>query len=80
LDPLVAYFSNNLEEQGLCDVEPIKLVPDYRNFRSGTKGVSEGWIGLWCQKWLWRRLTNLNLGSRKREPSDNFPKLLQLVK
>lgn len=40
-DPLVDYFSQMFEDLGRCDVEPIQLVPAWRNLRSGKDGVSK---------------------------------------
>jgi hypothetical protein len=30
-----------VKDLGLCDVEPLELVPTWTNFRSGTEGVSK---------------------------------------
>jgi hypothetical protein len=40
-DPLANYFSQLFEDLGLCDMEPIQLVPTWRNLRSGKEGVSK---------------------------------------
>jgi hypothetical protein len=40
-DLIDEYFSHLFVELGLCDVENIKLVLKWRNFISGSEGVSE---------------------------------------
>jgi len=37
---LVDYFIQMFEDLGLCDLEPISLIPTWRNFRKGKDGIS----------------------------------------
>lgn len=40
-NPLADFFNQMLEELGLCNVEPLKLVPTLRNFQSVKERVSK---------------------------------------
>jgi hypothetical protein len=40
-DTLAGYFTHECEDLSLCDIEPIELVPTWRDFISGSEKVSE---------------------------------------
>ena len=40
-DSLGPYFRHMFEQKGLVDVAPIKIIPTWRNKRSGDQGVSK---------------------------------------
>jgi hypothetical protein len=41
VDPLQTYFSKLIQEEGLVDVEPLKLLPTWRNGRRGQKFIAK---------------------------------------
>jgi hypothetical protein len=40
-DPLTNFFSHFFEVQKLIDVEPVKIVPTWKNARRGREGISK---------------------------------------
>jgi hypothetical protein len=41
MDPLADYQLHKIEERKLCDVEPLKIAPTWRNNKLGDEGISK---------------------------------------
>lgn len=41
MDPVAYYFLHNIEVSWLCDIEPMRFVPTWRNFRVENEGISK---------------------------------------
>jgi hypothetical protein len=49
LDNLNDFFTSSFEKVKLVDMEPIKLVPTWRNFIMGDVAIGKCLDVLWCQ-------------------------------
>jgi hypothetical protein len=41
MDNIIEYFLHKIEEFGLCSVEPVRLMPTWRNFKVGEESISK---------------------------------------